>query len=62
MKSPLEIVQAVLSDPTNPDVVNTLVAHDATFVGSSAHLVKLVHVAGITTLEPVFRRSGVLAA
>jgi len=30
--------------------------------GSSAHLVKLVHVAGITTLEPVFRRSGVLAA
>ncbi len=32
------------------------------YIGSSAHLVKLVHVAGITTLEPVFRRSGVLAA
>jgi len=35
MKSPLEILQAILSDPTNPDVVNTLVAHDATFVSLS---------------------------
>jgi len=35
MKSPLEILQAVLSDPTNPDVVSTLVAHDATFVSLS---------------------------
>lgn len=35
MKSPLEILQAVLSDPTNPDVVSTLVAHDATSVSLS---------------------------
>ncbi len=31
-KSPLEVVQALFSDPTNPDVVNALVAHDATYV------------------------------
>ena len=31
-KSPLEVVQAILADPTNPDVVRALVAPDATYV------------------------------
>ncbi len=31
-KSPIEVVQAILADPTNPDVVNALVAADATYV------------------------------
>ncbi len=31
-KSPIEVVQAVLADPTNPDVVNALIAADATYV------------------------------
>ena len=31
-KSPIEIVQAILSDPTNPDIINALVAPDATYV------------------------------
>ena len=31
-KSPTDIVQAILADPTNPDVVNALVAADATYV------------------------------
>ena len=34
-KSPLEIVQAILADPTNPDVVRALVAPDATYVSLS---------------------------
>ena len=31
-KSPIEVVKAILADPTNPDVVNALVAADATYV------------------------------
>ena len=31
-KSPLEVVQAILADPTNPEVVRALVAPDATYV------------------------------
>lgn len=31
-RSPVEVVQAILSDPTNPDNVNALVAPDATYV------------------------------
>ena len=31
-KLPTDIVQAILADPTNPDVVNALVAADATYV------------------------------
>ncbi len=34
-KSPLEVVRAILADPTNPDVVRTLVAPDATYVSLS---------------------------
>jgi ketosteroid isomerase-like protein len=30
--SPLEVVQAILADPTNPDVVRALVAPNATYV------------------------------
>ena len=36
-KSPLEIVQAILADPTNPDVVRALVAPDATYISLSDH-------------------------
>lgn len=31
-RSPIEVVQAILADPTNPDVVNALVAANATYV------------------------------
>ena len=31
-KTPTEIVQAILADPTNPEIVNALVAADATYV------------------------------
>ena len=31
-RSPVEVVQAILADPTNPDVVDALVASDATYV------------------------------
>jgi ketosteroid isomerase-like protein len=31
-RSPVEMVQAILADPTNPDVVDALVAPDATYV------------------------------
>ncbi len=31
-KSPLEVLQAILADPTNPDTVRALVAPDATYV------------------------------
>lgn len=34
-KSPLEIVQAILTDPTNPEIVRALVAPDATYVSLS---------------------------
>ena len=30
--SPVEVVQAILAHPTNPDVVDALVATDATYV------------------------------
>ena len=31
-QTPIQVVQAILADPTNPDVVNALVAADATYV------------------------------
>ncbi len=34
-KSPLDVVRAILADPTNPEVVGALVAPDATYVSLS---------------------------
>ncbi len=31
-RTPSEVVKALLKDPTNPDLVNILVAQDATYV------------------------------
>ena len=36
-KSPVEVVQAILSDPTNKENVNALVAPDATYVSLNSH-------------------------
>ena len=51
-KSPIEVVQAILADPTNPDVVNALVASDATYVSlnyDNPELKKIMTWAGAQT-------------
>jgi uncharacterized protein len=50
--TPVEIVQAILNDPTNPDVVNPLVSPDAVYVSLSydnPELKKLMPWAGTHT-------------
>ena len=51
-RSSLEVVQALFSDPTNPDVVNALVAPDAVYVAlnhSNPDLKKIMPWAGTGT-------------
>jgi len=51
-KSPVEIVRAILEDPTNPDTVHALVAPDATYVSlnyDNPELKKIMPWAGTQT-------------